>query len=65
MVVVELSNLCRICSVAQKHSSTSDTTSSRFSLPVIGPISASARWIAAWPPGTSRLSGGSMNMAMK
>jgi len=64
-VVVELSNLCSTPSVDQTASSVSETASSRFSPPVIGPIASSDFSTASCPPGTSLLSGGSIHIMMK
>ena len=65
IVVVLVSNLCRMPSVAQKPSNVSDSASSFISEAFIGPSSASDLRIAFAAAGTSATSGGIMRVITK
>src|SRR5579885_845988 len=65
IVVVLVSNLCRMPSVAQKASSVSEIANSFFSEAFIGPSSRSDFRIASRPPDTSDTSGGIMRVITK
>ena len=65
IVVVLVSNLCRMPSVAQKAIKVSDITSSFISEAFIGPSAASDLRMASRPPGTSATSGGIIRVITK